>query len=175
METKAGLLLVFVVLALSAATTNATIVTIGLTGEITYSEWSIFHVGDIITGNYTYDTDTPDQNPSPTIGHYQYSSSPYGVSLSVNGFILQTDPDHVDFLVGTLNDENGRDSYGFISYNNQSLPNDIPVWHIALQLDDYSGTALYSDALPTEPPVVGDWESIFGLMITFGYKGGAGV
>jgi hypothetical protein len=175
METKGGLLLVFVVLALSAATTNATIVTIGLTGEITYSELSIFHVGDIITGSYTYDTDALDRNLSPNIGLYEYTSSPYGIYLDVGDFVIQTDPEHVDFFISLGDNSYGDDHYLLRSYNNLPLTNGLPVWHISWQLDDFSGTALSSDHLPAWPPVLEDWQSIYGLMVTFGFKGGAGI
>ena len=176
METKGGLLLVFVVLALSAATTNATIVTIGITGEITYvgrGEWpnENFKVGDIITGSYTYDTDTPDQNPSPTIGHYQYSTVPYGIILQTDNFVFKPDPDHVDFLITILNDNSGRDCYCLLNYGTILLPDNIHIGTIGWQLDDYSGTALDTDALPTTLPSLENWQGE--LMIESSYKGGA--
>jgi hypothetical protein len=178
METKAGLLLVFVVLALSAATTNATIVTIGLTAEITnidrYSQWlnENFKVGDIITGRYTYNTDTPDLFPSnPRSGVYWHYDRPYGISLNANGYTIQSNPDDVMFLVGTFDRPDG-DCYLLESWINLPISNGILADHISWQLDDESGTALSSDILPTTAPVLGDWGYDWGLRIYFGYKGG---
>jgi hypothetical protein len=178
MERKGGLLLVFVVLALSAATTNATIVTIGLTAEITYvdpySQWlnENFKVGDIITGSYTYDTDEFDNNPLPTIGYYRYSTSPYGIRLNVCDLVFQTDPGNVDFRMTILNDDAGMDTYCLISYNNVSTAKGQNLDLIGWQLDDYSQAALSSTYLTEKPPVLEDWPRQ-GLLMTFGYKGGS--
>jgi hypothetical protein len=178
METKAGLLLVFVVLALSAATTNATIVTIGLTAEITnidrYSQWlnENFKVGDIITGSYTYDTDTPDTNPLSTVADYVYTGAPYGINLNINGFTIQSSPDSAHFLISFANNHTGADFYGFISYNNLPFSNGIPIDIISWQLDDYSCNALSSTELSSQPPDLEDWPRQ-GLLMTFGYKGGS--
>jgi len=111
METKGGLLLVFVVLALSAANASAAIVTIELTGEITYvDEYStvlqqLFHVGDPVTGTYVYDSATPDSSPSANIGLYEYTTNPYGIYLDIGDFVIQTDPEHVDFLISLANNQ----------------------------------------------------------------------
>lgn len=178
MERKGGLLLVFVVLALSAATANATIVTIGLRGEVTYvDEYSeglnqLFDVGDPVQGIYIYDSDTPDSSLLEDVGGYRYSSPPYGISLDVGGIILQTDPYNVDFLMSILNNHTGMDGYALRSYNNLALSNDVPVWHISWQLWDYSCNAVSSTELPTSPPVLENWGQD-SLMIEFGYKGGA--
>jgi hypothetical protein len=179
METKGGLLLVFVVLALSAATTNATIVTIELTGEVTYvDEYSsilqeLFHVGDPVTGIYVYDTDTADTNPLGNVSDYVHTINPYGIFLTVGEFMIQSNPERPEFLIEILNDWRGEDAYLLRSYNNMPLPNGIPVWYIYWQLTDYSGTAISSVMLPTEPPTLKNWEIDSGLNINFGYKGGS--
>ena len=168
---------VFVILALSVNSLEATIITINLTAEIAevYDISGLLegnvNVGDTITGSYTYDSSTPDSNPLETIGSYEHFNAPYGVTLSVGGFVFQTDPDNVDFLVTILNDNNGSDDYTFGSYNNLPLSNGVGVSFISWALDDYTATALSSDALPTTPPVLEDWESIAGITITYGPKG----
>ncbi len=170
----------FVLLALSAATTNATIVTIGIAGEITYvgrGEWlnENFKIGDIITGRYTYNTDTPDLFPSnPRSGVYWHYSEPYGISLRAGDFVFQTDPGNVQFLIGIYNRDIDGDNYLSASYRNLPLSNGILVNTISWQLDDLSGQALCDDMLPTSAPVLEDWQSIYGLVVTFGDKGGFG-
>ncbi len=152
------------------------IITINITAEITqvddYGDLleGQINVGDIITGSYTYDSATPDSNPLSTVGVYQHSTSPYGygISLSTGGFIFQTDPDNVGFLMTTLNNHNGKDMYYLQSYNNLPLSNGLLVDQIGWQLDDYSRTALSSDALPTTLPVLEDWPDSFGMHISLG-------
>jgi len=125
-------------------------------------------VGDIITGFYLYDSTTPDSNPSPYIGMYEHYTLPYGIKLSIGGFVFQSDPDDVDFLVsvGNAGGPYSMDNYLIASRNNLSLSNGAPVDRISWQLDDPTGTALSSDALPTAPPVLDDWQSVFGLRIS---------
>ncbi len=125
------------------------------------------NVGDTITAIYTYDSTTPDSNPLPTVGDYRHSSPPYGITVNAGGFVFETDPNNVDFLVEIVNDHGGpaRDNYLLRSYNNLPLSNGALVEHISWQLDDPTATALSSEALPKVPPVLADWESIFGLVL----------
>jgi hypothetical protein len=169
-----------IVFALTDSRVSAEVITIEITAEIGGMDdrdgllEGRISVGDIITGSYTYDSDTPDTNPSHTVGEYWHYSSPYGISLSARGFVFQTDPDNVDFLVSTLDDHTGQDGYLLRSYNNLPLSNGVNIEHISWQLDDYSCTALFTDTLPTTPPVLEDWENNY-LRIRFGYGGDSGI
>ncbi|MHC4742866.1 MAG: PEP-CTERM sorting domain-containing protein [Planctomycetota bacterium] len=118
-------------------------------------------VGDIITGWYSYDSSTADSNPSEYIGMYEHYSSPYGISLSTGGFVFETDSANVDFSVsvGNAGGPYSMDNYRIVSRNNLSLSNGAPVDTISWQLDDPTGNALSSDALPTTAPVLDDWQS----------------
>jgi hypothetical protein len=177
METKARQSLIALLLvAACAAAAPAEIVQIGLTAEITYIEqydqWlnENFKLGDIITGSYTYDTDARDENFSASVGDYRYYSPPFGVSLNCNGFTFETDPQNVNFRMGILNDDIGRDRYDFTSYSNVVRPNGPTAGSIGLQLDDYFERAVSSDVLPSTAPDLADWEQIFGLTVKFGYR-----
>ena len=150
-------------------------ITIKITAEVAYVDDigntldGAIEVGDIIIGQYTYESMTLDTNPLPIVGDYQHDTSPYGISLEVNGLIFATDPEDVQFLVEIVNDhyyQGGWDNYLLRSYNNLPLPGGIIVEHISWQLDDPTATALSSDTLPTAPPVLEDWQSVFGLTIT---------
>jgi len=153
----------FVVLGLCTGSLRAEIVTIQLTAEVTYLDdlgdllEGKVHVGDIITGSYSYDSDTPDSSPSSSLGTYRHYTPPYGINLSIGGFVFQTDPDNVNFVLQVSDGYIGGDSYTIRSDNNLPLSNWVEVDHIWWQLDDYSGTALSSDALPITPPVLTDW------------------
>jgi len=125
--------------------------------------------GDIITGIYTYNSFAVDSNPLPEVGDYRYTTAPNGIRLNVNGLTFGTNPADVDFLLEVVNNYQNLDNYVVISYNNlfavsamgESVTNTID-W----QLDDPTQTALSSTALPRTPPVLSNWQSIFGLSIS---------
>ena len=162
--TKKIIIAFFLVFALGISDIRAEIIAINLTAEITGLEDPCALLNgqlapdDIITGSYTYNSDTPDTNPYILQGFYEYFSPPYGITLYGGGFVFQTDPENVEFLVEIGNNHYGSDdSYFLSSYNNVPLHNGIYVNGISWQLTDYSGTALSSVALPTTPPVLEDW------------------
>ena len=124
--------------------------------------------GDIITGIYTYDSFAVDSNPLPEVGDYRYTTAPNGIRLSVNGLNFGTDPADVDFLLEVVNNYENLDNYHLISYNNLfavSATGMLVLNTIDWQLDDPTQTALSSTDLPRNPPVLSDWQSIFGLNI----------
>jgi len=153
-------------LALVAPFANAELITIQIEGLVDtveddgdYLEDQI-HVGDIITGWYTYDTDTPDTNPDETVGHYWHYASPAGISLSVSGLEFQSDSSNVEFLIGVGNNGSmGDDVYWLSSPSNNSLPNGTSVEGIVWQLEDNSGMVLSDDSLPELPPDLPLWSS----------------
>lgn len=173
-----------VILCPAARIAEATLVEIALVATIDYTYYSYgpggssddnpfagyIGVGDVITGSYRYDTLTPDSDPLwPEGGIYRHYESPYGISLTVGEFDFQTDPDNVDFIVSVKNNFGEPppqlDGYLIRSYNNLPLDNGFFVDHISWQLNDLSATALASDALPTGPPVLEDWQQWAGLRI----------
>jgi len=167
-------------LALAAPLANAELVTIHIEGVIDtveddgyYLEDQI-HVGDIITGWYTYDTDTPDTNPSGNVGDYEHSTSPYGVHLTVGGFTFMTDSTNVDFLLEIINDSTSggvHDAYGIISYENMDIQSGATVDSISWWLRDDSAEALVNTSLSTTAPVLSDWGSRNDLTI-YGERAG---
>jgi len=114
-------------------------------------------VGDIITGSYTYDSLTPDSNPWPTLGRYEYHAPPYGIFLSVGGFEFETNPGNVDFFISIENDHPPDDNYLVRSHNNLPLSNGTLIGGISWLLNDPTGNALSSTDLLTTAPVLDDW------------------
>ncbi len=124
--------------------------------------------GDIITGFYSYNSFAVDSNPLPEVGDYRYTTAPNGIRLNVNGLTFATDPADVDFLLEVVNNYQNLDNYLLISYNNLfavSARGEFVMNTIDWQLDDPTQTALSSAALPRTPPILSDWQSIFGLTI----------
>ena len=127
------------------------------------------HPGDIITGVYSYSSFAVDSNPLPQVGDYHYYTAPNGIHLNVNGLTFATDPRNVDFLLEVVNDYENLDNYVVISYNNffsVSVRGGDVQNIIDWQLDDPTMMALSSTRLPRTPPVLSDWESVFGLTIS---------
>jgi len=155
--------IILTVLAVAALPAQATLITIQIEAVVdsvedddNYLEGQI-NPGDIITGYYTYESTTSDTNPSVYVGDYEHYISPCGIFLSVGGFEFETDLTNVDFVLEVVNDYPSGDSYLVRSYNNLPLTNGTLVDHISWQLDDSTGTALSSDALPITPPILEDW------------------
>lgn len=136
------------------------------------------NVGDIITGTYTYESTTVDSSPlDPVQGNYWHYTSPAGVSLTVGGFLFESDPSDVAFHLAIRNDipPLGEDIYAFVSSNNLPLANETLVESITWQLYDPVGNALSSDLLPASPPILADYElrnrlSMYGIKNTFHVK-----
>jgi hypothetical protein len=164
---KTVILSIGLVLLLSFTPIKAEIIQIGLTGLVDYVDdpynllGSGVTEGAQITGFYIYDSETPDSEPSVEFGIYKHTSTPYIMSLTIGSLIFQTNPTNVDLVIGLTNNYSGGswDSYGVTSYNNLTLDNGVSIDRLHWQLDDYSGTALSSDALPTTPPVLSQWQS----------------
>jgi hypothetical protein len=114
-------------------------------------------VGDKIRGKYNYDTGTPDSNPSPQIGEYEHTSSTFGIKLEAGGLVFKTNPNDVEFSIAVYDNYPHGDSYGVLSKKNLQLSNGIQVRYIIMRLEDPTGFALSSDALPTTVPVISDW------------------
>ncbi len=115
------------------------------------------NIGDLITGTYTYDTDTPDSSPSPNVGRYEYYGYPCGFFLTVGGFEFVTDPADSYFFLEIGNDIY-VDDYLVRSDRNLPLSNGTSVNNITWSLQDLSATALTSTELPTIAPVLEDWQ-----------------
>lgn len=126
--------------------------------------------GTVITGAYTYDGSTPDSNPATDVGDYAFSKAPYGVTVNASNILFQTDPDNVKFALELVNNLGGstQDNYLFRSSSNISSLPGLAVRQINWQLDDPTGIALFSDALPIIPPALASWQSVSGLRIESG-------
>jgi hypothetical protein len=120
--------------------------------------------GSTITGKYTYDPAQTDSNPSPEVGDYEFDASPFGITLNLANTIVGTAPNG-NFLIETVNDYNGTDNFLLRSYENTSSDKALAINHISWQLDDPTMTALSSDALPSSPPNLANFQSWFGINV----------
>ena len=146
---------------------QAEIIKIGFTGKVDYIDdlYNLLdgkvHQNQSITGFYIYDSSTSDSEPSIYGGLYQYTTEPYGMSITISDLTFQTDFSLVDFQIGLSNNynEESYDSYSVTSYNNLKINNNVSIDRLNWQLEDYTGTALSSDLLLKTPPNLLKWQS----------------
>jgi hypothetical protein len=178
MVKKAKILATFaLVLVLLGGSLRAELITFNITSQVTYVDdpYNLLNglpVGTMMTGTYTYDSATPDFRPlDEHQGSYRHTTPPYGWYLTADGFVFQTDPGNVDFWVSVTNYDQPpkKDHYVVSSLNNLPFNNDV-FYSIGWQLDDSTCTALSSDALPTTPPVLEDWNYKWGIQIIARYN-----
>lgn len=145
---------------------NVTFRFAGTVTDVYNSPFSDIAVGTPFTGTYTFNLGAADDNTFPGVADYWHRSAPYGVTVKIGERTFRSDPLAVEFLVELVNDHySGFDNYLFRSYRN--LPTDgVAVGHISWQLDDPTQTALSSEALSPEPPVLSQWQQFFGLDVS---------
>ena len=112
-------------------------------------------IDDPITGFYRYDTDTQDSVASPEVGRYEYTSSPFGITLNINQSIFESNPQDAGFTIEVHDNFNQKDGYLITGSNNLPLSNGTEVSQILWQLEYNSLTALNSDALSVTAPSLG--------------------
>ena len=147
-----------------SASARGALVTVWLEGNVsgvsntegTFLEGKVV-IGDVITGTYIYDTDTPNSSTWPSTGRYEHWASPAGFSLSVGGLDLMTDLANTDFVVQIANNYPYSDIYSVSSTRNLPLPDGTEVASISWGVRDDSATAISSVELPGVPPVLTDW------------------
>jgi hypothetical protein len=82
----------------------------------------------------------------------------------MGNYVFETDPARLQLALEVVDRQ--RDNYLVASLNNLPLATGLSVDYLAWQLDDPSGAALSDDSLPTTPPLLSQWQSIFGVSIS---------
>lgn len=119
--------------------------------------------GDQITGTYTIDLSTPDDDPGLEYGHYMLSAQPpttppQGFDLLLNNFSFKSDPANPSFMLDLFVMNSYSDQFGMGSWGNVPLTNGSSVEDIYLDLYDSTGTALTNTELSTVAPDVSKFE-----------------
>jgi hypothetical protein len=176
MKTMILLMTIVLCLCLGFNQTQAEIITIEITGEVTFTHGTgvpdTIHAGDTFAGTYTYDSATNASGPS-----HHIHDAPYGISISIGGYEFKTAPDHVgQFDMWIINDDpvNGPMDYYIVRSNeNISVPSisGLTLGSIRWDLRDSTYDALSSSALPIIAPVLTDWDYNFFKIYGFGDLG----
>lgn len=152
---KQGFRLLLLFLCLMAGRSQASIVTFYFEGtvDMVISVESKFQVGMPMTGSASYDTTTPDSAPSePNVGRYYSALSVFSMTVGGHEYTLNSNGDiHVrDGSSNSSLDYVGRDVAG--EAVNGMLP-------ISMYFFIRSTSRIFtSDALPTEAPVLSDFD-----------------
>ena len=127
-------------------------------------------VGDTINGKIKYDLSITDNNALPSVGDYQNSTPPSGITINLNNRVFKTDSTNVNFLLEVINNNSNSDNIVFRSNKNVFFP-EIPSakanTHISWQLDDTAQTAVSNVNMPTYINL-NAWQQNFGLNIEGG-------
>lgn len=115
--------------------------------------------GDRITGTYTYNAATVDYASSlPNAGTY-FQAAPYGIHLTVGGYVFETDPQNVHYSISIHNNVYGRDRFGVGSSGNRPLSPTLTIPTIYWELTDLSQTVFKNDSLPKTAPKLSSWST----------------
>jgi hypothetical protein len=115
-----------------------------------------FAIGDTFTYTFTFNSETPDRDPHPSMGRYP------GLimnSMQVGSYSAYTGPPRFYYYYPITV---GHDAFGtavYMWYFTQSVDNligdaieGLPLDEFIFRMDDDTGTAISSDALPLLPP-----------------------
>ena len=149
---------------LAGSSARAALVEVEIVGQVTYVDdrdevlGGQIQANDTFVGSYSYDPFLADSNPLAGVGDYEHLSSPFGITLNINGLVFASNPQEVDFLIELYNDYGSTDRYMIISTGNLPLDG-VEVSQIMWQLNDATCGALNSDDLLMTAPVLSDWQS----------------
>jgi hypothetical protein len=147
---------------LSVGSASAATLTVYLTGHVrdVYDSSGMLGgqlaVGQTVTGQYTYDTGVPDQDPGWRYGVYPQGNWQGGVRLSAGPLVFESDPTASNWRYEV--DMHPADSPGYqgffriLTAGYKPLTNGAPVGDVQIDFDDFSGRAPSSDSLPTGAP-----------------------
>ncbi len=116
--------------------------------------------GDLFAGTFTYDTATPDSDPSPWVGAYWHETTPYSISVELNGLSFESNPTVPSFLA-EVRDVSDNDTVALSSLSNLMPALDQGLSLILLKFVDPAGQALSSTDLPTSYNL-DDWSQEWG-------------
>ncbi len=116
--------------------------------------------GDIMTATYTYTLGAPNSSDDPAFGAYLYVAPPNGVRVRLAGATTRTTPSFMGFAMFLENADpgGGTDRYGWNSYTNLPWSCGTGVEFIGWGIEDPTGTAMSSAALPKRAPNLRDFE-----------------
>lgn len=110
--------------------------------------------GDIISGKYTYDPETKDENGiNPNVGDYYFRSPHCGLLINLNGKALKTRFGR-SLGIEVVNNLPDQDSYTVWSIDSVFDGDDFVPESAYLTLTDTSGLVFKSVQLPTTAPVL---------------------
>lgn len=117
------------------------------------------NVGDIVDGQYTYDTGTPDASSDPTTGSFTHPA-PHGMAMVINDLGFQSQPGYgyrmTTFDVGTPGKHDVLTLSSFKNTFDVAVPNATSSY-MELRFEDADGTALATDAAPASGPLLPGW------------------
>jgi hypothetical protein len=120
---------------------------------------NMINVGDIISGSYTFNTNTPDSDSTPEYGFYEHTpgSGNYGFNINIANTNLKTNTstDTFNIIIGDGNGSTTWDTYGVDNFGaQQPFVNSTVVENIGIYIDDQSGNIITGTNLTDQPPAL---------------------
>jgi hypothetical protein len=149
------------VFAAGAGGAHAAPVTFGFTGRVTSANFgpddqpypNAITIFSGFSGNYTFDSGAADLDPASSVGRYAMAGAPFGLTVDIGGNVFTT----ANRLVVKVDDAPSLDAYSLVA-------GILAVFRleVGILLQDPTGTALGSDALPlAQLPRPGETEGRF--------------
>ena len=104
-------------------------------------------------GYYAYDPKMVDKNPDPTVGDFESQLPDHGVQVRFSHWRFQVGPGDLRMLT----QNQASDGFVIVEKNPVAVPQVPGLQAVKLDFYDGSGTAAFSDGLPTGPLVSEDW------------------
>ena len=123
-------------------------------------------VGDTITGTYTFDPSTPDNDPTAGIARYAYEE--VTVDLDTIEYIAGPNFEFFNDIIGVADDGflPGQDNYAVLTSNLEAtIAPPLDQGFLNFELIDDDGTAFSSESLSTVPPNLEDFEDNFAVLV----------
>ncbi len=108
--------------------------------------------GQRLTGTYVYNTNTPDESPTPDVGQYHPYANEARMRFAAAGFIFESvQPTQEIFITVDPEDVSSAGAFSMASFENKSLPTGASVISIMVRFNG-SGNVTQSTALPNVAP-----------------------
>ncbi len=112
------------------------------------------NVGDVISGQYIYESATPDMEPDPYFGYFDHDLGTGGMNLTLGAYQFVTDASSYWPLSVYVNNSAVDPMFeGYHAVTLDVLPtNGLNIDYVNINFDSYGGDALVDDQLHETPP-----------------------
>lgn len=113
--------------------------------------------GQRLTGTYVYNTNTPDESPTPDVGQYHPYANEARMRFAAAGFIFESvQPTQEIYITVDPEDVSSAGAFSMASFENKLLPTGATVTSIMVRFNG-TGNVTQSTALPNVAPSLANY------------------